>query len=168
MARAAGILTSRGGLASHAAVVARGWGIPAVVGAADLEVGDGEVAIGSRTLHAGDVITIDGDTGEVFEGAIAGKAEVVPEARTLLAWAEELGIGIGDGVRGGRGATVEPEPPRVARSRRTTVCAPSRSRASRRRRPSPMPSSRRRRTSSRSSTGWSGRASSRRPPAPTA
>ena len=43
MARAAGILTSRGGLASHAAVVARGWGIPAVVGAADLEVRDGEV-----------------------------------------------------------------------------------------------------------------------------
>jgi pyruvate,orthophosphate dikinase len=98
MARAAGILTSRGGLASHAAVVARGWGIPAVVGAAGLEVRDGEVAIGGRTLHAGDVITIDGATGEVFDGAITGVAEIVPEARTLLAWAEELGIGIGDGV----------------------------------------------------------------------
>ena len=80
MARAAGILTSRGGLASHAAVVARGWGIPAVVGAADLEVRDGEVVIGDRVLHAGDVITIDGGTGEVFEGAIVGATEVVPEA----------------------------------------------------------------------------------------
>ena len=95
MARAAGILTSRGGLASHAAVVARGWGIPAVVGAADLEVRDGEVVVGDRILHAGDVITIDGGTGQVFEGAIAGATVVVPEAQTLLAWAAELGIPIG-------------------------------------------------------------------------
>jgi len=60
MARAAGILTSRGGLASHAAVVARGWGIPAVVGAAGIQVGDGTVIVGDRVLRAGDVITIDG------------------------------------------------------------------------------------------------------------
>ena len=77
MARAAGILTSRGGLASHAAVVARGWGIPAVVGAGDLEVRDGEVNVGDRVLRAGDLITIDGGTGEVFEGAVAGTTEVV-------------------------------------------------------------------------------------------
>ncbi len=70
MARAAGVLTSRGGLASHAAVVARGWGIPAVVGAAGLDVGDGRVAFGHRTLAAGDVITVDGTTGEVFEGSV--------------------------------------------------------------------------------------------------
>ena len=94
MARSAGILTARGGLASHAAVVARGWGIPAVVGADGLEVRDGEVRIGERTLRAGEVITIDGATGEVFAGAVAGTTEVVPEARTLLAWAEELGIEI--------------------------------------------------------------------------
>ena len=81
MARAAGILTSRGGFASHAAVVARGWGIPAVVGAADLEVRDGKVVVGDRVLQAGDVITIDGGTGEVFEGALAGSTEVVPEAQ---------------------------------------------------------------------------------------
>jgi pyruvate,orthophosphate dikinase len=95
MARAAGILTTRGGLASHAAVVARGWGIPAVVGAADLEVRDGEIVVGDRVLRAGDVITIDGGTGDVFEGAVAGATEVVPEAKTLLAWAAELGIPIG-------------------------------------------------------------------------
>ena len=95
MARAAGILTSRGGLASHAAVVARGWGIPAVVGAAGIEVRDGEVVVGDRTLKAGEVITIDGSTGEVFEGTVAGATEPVPEARTLLDWARELGIAIG-------------------------------------------------------------------------
>ena len=53
MARAAGILTSRGGLASHAAVVARGWGIPAVVGASAVRVGEGSVAIGDRVLEGG-------------------------------------------------------------------------------------------------------------------
>ena len=94
MARSAGILTSRGGLASHAAVVARGWGIPAVVGAAGLEVHDGQVVVGDRTLHAGDVITIDGSSGEVFDGVVPGSTEVVPEARTLRAWADELGIAV--------------------------------------------------------------------------
>jgi pyruvate,orthophosphate dikinase len=94
MAKAAGILTSKGGLASHAAVVARGWGIPAVVGATSLEVRDGEVVVGERALRAGDVITIDGSSGEVFEGAVAGPTEMAPEVATLGAWAEELGIGV--------------------------------------------------------------------------
>jgi pyruvate,orthophosphate dikinase len=96
MARAAGILTSRGGLASHAAVVARGWGIPAVVGAAGVEVRDGHVVVGDRILRSGDVVTIDGSTGEVFEGTIPGTTEVVPEALTLLSWAEELGIRVAE------------------------------------------------------------------------
>ncbi len=104
MARAAGILTSRGGLASHAAVVARGWGIPAVVGAADLEVRDGEVFVGDRVLRVGDLLTIDGSTGEVFEGTVDGATEVVPEAQTLLTWAAELGIPI----RGKEAAAPEP------------------------------------------------------------
>ena len=154
MARAAGILTSRGGLASHAAVVARGWGIPAVVGAAGLEVRDGEVDVGDRVLRAGDVITIDGGTGEVFEGAVAGTTEVVPEAQTLLAWAEELGIRDRRGVE----TCGRREPgSAAAESPRTRVppTLPPRdraSRASRSRKASPTPSSRRRKTSSRSST----------------
>lgn len=106
MARAVGILTSRGGLASHAAVVARGWGIPAVVGAAGIEVRDGEVRVGERRLAAGDVITIDGSSGEVFEGPIEATTTVVPEARTLLTWAEELGIPIGDDARAADSSTV--------------------------------------------------------------
>ncbi len=109
MARAAGILTSRGGLASHAAVVARGWGIPAVVGAAAMEVRDGRVAFGEQILGAGAVITIDGRTGEVFEGAIPGTTEIVPEATTLLAWAAELGIEIGE-TAAGPGTSPEPSP----------------------------------------------------------
>ena len=96
MARAAGILTTQGGLASHAAVVARGWGLPAVVGARDVRVGAREVAFpGGVTLAAGDIITVDGDTGEVFRGAVAATSDVAPEARTLLAWATELGIPVG-------------------------------------------------------------------------
>ena len=95
MSRAAGILTAQGGLASHAAVVARGWGIPAVVGAAGLRVGDGEIEVAGRTLREGETITIDGASGEVFAGVIPGRTEVVPQAAILLGWAAELGIAIG-------------------------------------------------------------------------
>ena len=95
MARAAGILTSTGGLASHAAVVARGWGIPAVVGAAGVRLAAGAATIGDRLLAAGDPITIDGSTGDVFAGVAGGATEVVPEAAILLGWARDLGIEIG-------------------------------------------------------------------------
>jgi pyruvate,orthophosphate dikinase len=97
MARAAGILTASGGLASHAAVVARGWGIPAVVGAAALAVAEDHVEIAGRRVRVGDAITIDGATGDVFAGAVGGRVEVVPEAATLLGWASELGIAIDEG-----------------------------------------------------------------------
>jgi pyruvate,orthophosphate dikinase len=113
MAKAAGILTATGGLACHAAVVARGWGIPAVVGASALRVADGSAVFGDRELRAGEVITIDGGSGEVFEGAIPGTTEPVPEAATLLGWARELGIAIEDGAgsepatAGRRRATVD-------------------------------------------------------------
>ena len=106
MARAVGILTSSGGLASHAAVVARGWGIPAVVGAAGVRVGSDDVVIGDRRLAVGEVITIDGTTGEVFAGSAAGSCEVVPEAAKLLGWARDLGIAIGEGEE----PAVEPTP----------------------------------------------------------
>jgi len=95
MARAVGILTTLGGLASHAAVVARGWGIPAVVGARDVRVLDGEVRFPGASLRTGDSITVDGDTGEVFAGAVPAAMEIASEAATLLEWARELGIPIG-------------------------------------------------------------------------
>ncbi|MHB8890956.1 MAG: pyruvate, phosphate dikinase, partial [Candidatus Limnocylindrales bacterium] len=92
MTKAVGILTSTGGFASHAAVVARGWGIPAVVGASGVVLGAGTVTIGAVALRAGDTITIDGATGDVFVGVAAGVTKVVPEAAVLLGWAREAGI----------------------------------------------------------------------------
>jgi len=101
MAHAAGILTAHGGLASHAAVVARGWGIPAVVGAAGVAVSDRRITVAGRSLSAGEHISIDGSTGEVFAGDLAGSRQVAPEAATLLAWAKELGIQIAQRDDGG-------------------------------------------------------------------
>jgi len=106
MAKSAGILTSRGGLASHAAVVARGWGIPAVVGAAGVTAGDGEVTIAGRHLLTGERITIDGSSGEVYAGDVAGSSLIAPEAATLLDWAGQLGIEIG-GPESGAESEVE-------------------------------------------------------------
>jgi pyruvate,orthophosphate dikinase len=94
MARVAGILTSRGGLASHAAVVARGWGIPAVVGAGAVRVSESRLSVGDHELEEGDSITIDGHTGRVFAGETEVEASVTPEAQTLLQWADELDIEI--------------------------------------------------------------------------
>ena len=65
-----GVLTARGGKTSHAAVVARGMGTCAVVGAEGMEVDGSEVRFGDRVLHAGDVLAIDGSTGEVFRGEV--------------------------------------------------------------------------------------------------
>jgi pyruvate, orthophosphate dikinase len=73
MAASAGLLTARGGLVSHAAVVARGLGIPAVCGARDLEIdgASGEVRVGGTVVRDGDLISIDGTTGEVVVGEMA-------------------------------------------------------------------------------------------------
>jgi pyruvate,orthophosphate dikinase len=71
MAASVGILTTRGGLVSHAAVVARGWGLPAVVGADQLTLtGDAIVSAGGLRAMAGDVITIDGTSGRVWLGEV--------------------------------------------------------------------------------------------------
>ena len=94
MVKAVGVLTTTGGLTSHAAVVARGWGIPAVVGAASVRVHGEEVTIGDRRFAVGDVVTIDGGSGEVFAGAVDTGTEILAEAATLLGWADELGIKI--------------------------------------------------------------------------
>jgi pyruvate,orthophosphate dikinase len=113
MARAAALLTSRGGFASHAAVVARGWGIPAVVGASTVLVSDDGVSIGGRLLALGTPITIDGSTGEIFDGLLITKVAIVPEAEKLLAWARELGIEIG-GLARSTEVPLEPAGPPVA------------------------------------------------------
>ena len=89
-----GILTTRGGMVSHAAVVARGWGIPAVVGAAEVQISGDTVTIGSTVLHAGDVITIDGSTGRIYAGVLETSGSEPPaELNTLLAWADTVARG---------------------------------------------------------------------------
>jgi pyruvate,orthophosphate dikinase len=93
MIAAEGILTSRGGLVSHAAVVARGMGKPAVCGASglDIDVDAKRVSVGGTTVHEGDVISINGTTGDVVVGAVP---VVTPEPTgpfaTILEWADEL------------------------------------------------------------------------------
>jgi len=93
MAAAAGILTSRGGKTSHAAVVARGMGKPAVTGAAELVV-DTEsqmAAAGGRDITEGTEITIDGTSGSVFMDEVALIApEDLSELGELLEWADEI------------------------------------------------------------------------------
>jgi len=86
------ILTSRGGKTSHAAVVARGMGKPCVAGAEGIEVDvmARRAHIGDVVIKEGDVITLDGTTGNVYLGAVPTvEAEFSEELKTLLAWADE-------------------------------------------------------------------------------
>ncbi len=89
---AKGILTSEGGKASHAALVARGMGVPAVTGAhLAIDVASGELRIDGRVFHEGDAIGIDGGDGKVVEdGATLIEPELDERFDTLLAWADEL------------------------------------------------------------------------------
>ncbi len=90
---ARGILTSEGGKASHAALVARGMGRPAVTGAAEVQVdlAAGEVRIGDLVLHAGDRIAIDGSHGTITTDDVPLiEPEVSEHLRTVLEWADEL------------------------------------------------------------------------------
>ncbi|MBP9093194.1 pyruvate, phosphate dikinase [bacterium] len=88
---AQGIITSRGGMTSHAAVVARGMGKPCVAGCESFRIDlDKElVQVAGQTLKKGDVISIDGSTGEIFAGAIATRQVGLSEQfQKLLAWAD--------------------------------------------------------------------------------
>ena len=87
-----GILTSRGGKTSHAAVVARGMGKPCVAGAEDItvDVALREACIGDQTIQEGDIITLDGSTGKVYLGQIPTvEADFSPELNQLLSWADD-------------------------------------------------------------------------------
>jgi pyruvate,orthophosphate dikinase len=89
-----GILTARGGLVSHAAVVARGWGIPAVVGAEALKIDGTSFTVGDTKVAEGDVISIDGSTGEVALGEVELTASEAPEVlNTILGWADTIRSG---------------------------------------------------------------------------
>src|SRR4051795_12759882 len=89
---AKGVLTSEGGKASHAALVARGMGVPAVTGAGlEIDLDAGEVRMGETTLKAGDRIAIDGTTGSITtEDVPLVQADVSDEFDTVLEWADEV------------------------------------------------------------------------------
>ncbi len=93
MIAAEGILTSRGGLVSPAAVVARGMGTPAVCGASalDIDVEGKAFSVGGTTVHEGEIISINGTTGEIVLGEVH---VITPEPTgpfdTILGWADEL------------------------------------------------------------------------------
>src|SRR6516164_5438991 len=98
MHAAEGILTTRGGMTSHAAVVARGMGKPCVSGAGALRVdyAAGTMSVAGRTFKAGDVITIDGSTGQVLVGRVPMiEPALSGEFATLMGWADgvrKLGV----------------------------------------------------------------------------
>jgi pyruvate,orthophosphate dikinase len=100
MAVAEGILTAKGGLVSHAAVVARGWGKPAVVGAEKVKISGKRFSVGAITVDEGDVISLDGSTGQVVLGAVdLSVGSTPPEFDVILGWADAIRTG-GKGVRG--------------------------------------------------------------------
>ncbi|MGC1469217.1 MAG: pyruvate, phosphate dikinase, partial [Sphingorhabdus sp.] len=91
MHAAKGILTARGGMTSHAAVVARGMGRPCVSGAGSLAIDNAAkvLRVSGRELKEGDIITIDGSTGEVMAGAVPTlQPELVGDFGTLMVWAD--------------------------------------------------------------------------------
>jgi pyruvate,orthophosphate dikinase len=90
---ARGILTSEGGKASHAALVARGMGRPCVCGATDVHIDNeaGTVTVGDTVLHEGDMIAINGSTGEVTIDDVAlVDPDLDPHFETVLRWSDEL------------------------------------------------------------------------------
>ncbi len=93
MHAARGILTARGGMTSHAAVVARGMGRPCVSGAGMLKIDAtaGTMTAGAVTIRRGDIVTIDGTTGEVFKGRVAMRQpELTGDFATLMGWADSI------------------------------------------------------------------------------
>ncbi len=91
MFASAGVLTARGGMTSHAAVVARGMGLPCVSGAGALKIDAkaGEMRAGTRVYKAGDIITIDGSTGQVMEGRVPMRqAKLSDDFASLITWAD--------------------------------------------------------------------------------
>ncbi|MBQ7528661.1 pyruvate, phosphate dikinase [bacterium] len=91
---AKGILTSTGGPSSHAALVARGWGIPCVVGceALHIDIENKKVTVGDKVFTDKDYLTIDGSTGEVMLGELPleDPKDLTPETKELLGWADEV------------------------------------------------------------------------------
>ena len=120
MHAAQGILTSTGGMTSHAAVVARGMGTPCVAGCKELAITAKTAAVGSVRIGEGDWLTIDGSTGEVFVGeAPLTEPEISGPLAQFLAWTDAVRARIRrDGQPGGFGVRTNADLPRDARTAR--------------------------------------------------
>ena len=121
MLAAEGVLTERGGMTSHAALVARGFGIPTVAGCSDISVGPNSFSVNGRTIKEGDPISLNGTMGEVIDGTV----EVVDPELT-----GEFGTLLGVGRRAPSGWASAPTPTRPKTSpspsswaRRASACA---------------------------------------------
>jgi len=91
MLAAEGVLTERGGMTSHAALVARGFGIPTVAGCSDISVGPRSFTVGGKTINEGDPISLNGTLGEVIDGTVeVVDPEMTSEFGTLLGWADDF------------------------------------------------------------------------------
>ena len=93
MHAAKGILTARGGMTSHAAVVARGMGRPCVSGSGEINIDydSKEFKVGNITIKEGDIITIDGGSGKVMEGLVPTvKPDISGYFSTIMKWADEF------------------------------------------------------------------------------
>ncbi len=92
MVGAVGLVTTLGGVASHAAVVARSWAIPAITSLANTQVLATGLRIAGAFIAEGEVVTVDGTAGSLYAGdCVADGASDIPEVRTLRSWAAELG-----------------------------------------------------------------------------
>lgn len=99
MVGAAALVTTLGGVASHAAVVARSWAIPAVTSLAGTHVRATGLEIAGTFLAEGEVVTVDGTAGALYAGdCVADGTSDVPEVRTLRLWAGQLGVEAGPPV----------------------------------------------------------------------
>lgn len=104
MVGAAALVTTLGGVASHAAVVARSWAIPAVTSLEHTLVRAAGLEIAGNFLAEGEVVTVDGTSGALYAGdCVAEGASDIPEVRTLRLWAGQLGVQAG--------APIEPAEP---------------------------------------------------------
>ena len=91
MLAAEGVLTERGGMTSHAALVARGFGIPTVAGCSDISVGANSFTVNGKTIKEGDPISLNGTLGEVIDGTVeVVDPEMTGEFGTLLGWADDV------------------------------------------------------------------------------
>ena len=101
MGASVGLVTTLGGMVSHAAVVARAWGLAATVGCDGISFKDGMLVSGDQRIAPGTLISVCGDTGRVFLGEKTGGSQPLPEVETIQSWVREAEARASGAVGGG-------------------------------------------------------------------